>query len=78
MLHPSLQPEIIQTDICPREQFIIITFRTSGTLYTVAYVCGEPDTDQAALETIKRIHNTSNDVKPNLNPKIIKEDIVLH
>ena len=69
MLHPSLQPEIIQTDICPRGQFIIITFRTSGTLYTVANVYGDPDTDQAALDTMTRIHNISNDIKTNLNPK---------
>ena len=71
MLHPSLQPEIIQTDICPRGQFIIITFRTSGTLYTVANVYGDPDTDQAALDTMTRIHNILNDIKTNLNPKII-------
>jgi len=52
---PSLQPEIIQTDIFSRGQFIIITFRTSATLYTVANFYG--DTDQAALETMTRINN---------------------
>ena len=71
MLHPSLQPEIIQTDLGPRGQFIIVTFRTSGTMYTVANVYGDPDTDQASLETMTRIHNILNDIKTNLNPKII-------
>ena len=71
MLHHSLQPEIIQTDIRPRGQFIIITFKTSGTMFTVANVYGDRDTDQAALETMTRIHNILNDIKMILNTKII-------
>ena len=71
MLHQNIQPEIIHIDICPKEQFIMITFRTSGTMYTVANIYGDPDTDKAALETMTRIHNTLNDIKANPNPKII-------
>ena len=44
-------------------------FRTSGTIYTVTNFYGE--TDQAALETMTRIHDILNDIKTNLHPKII-------
>ena len=71
LLHPSLNPDIIQTDICPRGQFIIITFRTSGTIFTVANVYGDPDTDLAALDTMNRIQNILRDLKMSYNPKII-------
>ena len=40
-------------------------------MLTVANVYGDPDTDQAALETMTRIHNILNDIKMNFNPKII-------
>ena len=71
LLHPSLNPDIIQTDICPRGQFIIITFRTSGTIFTVANVYGDPDTDLAALDTMNRTQNILRDLKMSYNPKII-------
>ena len=69
--HPSLNPDIIQTDICPRGQFIIITFRTSRTIFTVANVYGDPDTDLAALDTMNRTQNILRDLKMSYNPKII-------
>ena len=40
-------------------------------MLTVANVYGDPDTDQAALETMTRLHNILNDIKMNFNPKII-------
>ena len=36
MINPSHQPEIIQTHICPRGQFVILTFR--GTIHTAANI----------------------------------------
>ena len=71
MIHPSLQPEMIRTDICPWGQYIILTFRTSGTIYTTANIYGNPDTDRAALNTMTRISNILNDIKAQFNPRII-------
>ena len=71
MINSSLQPEIIETNICPRGQFFILTFRASGTIHTAANIYGDPDTDQSALETMTRIYNILNDIKTQFNPRII-------
>ena len=38
MINSSLQPEIIETNISPRGQFFILTFRASGTINTAANI----------------------------------------